>query len=128
MRVVVKLKEYLWRPLTDSDADTAFALDLRNTERFRKMFYSGEVTPEMHRKFVERGHERGEINWLVERAGEQVGVAAIYNIDRANRKAELGRIVSLDPRMFHLTSVVWGVVGMDLLGLNKAYMETLECN
>src|SRR5205823_2226508 len=72
--------------------------------------------------------ERGEINWLVERSGESVGVAAIYHIDKPNRKAECGRIAALDPKVFHLNWVVSAHVGMDVLRVNKLYIETLESN
>src|SRR5439155_19217155 len=89
---VVKLGEYLWRPLTASEADTEFVVALRNAERFRPWFYNTRVTPETHRRFVDLANERGEINWLVEHEKKPVGVASIYNIDRANRKAECGRI------------------------------------
>ena len=125
---VVKLGEYLWRPLTASDADTDFVVALRNNERFRPWFYSARVTPETHRRFIDLANERGEINWLVERSGKPVGVSSIYNIDRVNRKVELGRIASLDPKVFQLNFVVSAAVAMDLMGVNKAYIETLETN
>ena len=130
---VVKLNEYLWRPLTASDADADFVVALRNTERFRPMFYSAAaVTRESHRKFIDLANERGEINWLVERGSGRekkfVGVSSIYNIDRTNRKAEFGRIAAIDPKVFPLNFVVSAAIGMDTLGLNKAYIETLETN
>jgi RimJ/RimL family protein N-acetyltransferase len=132
---VVKLNDYLWRPLTGSDADADYVVALRNTERFRPMFYnSARVTREAHRKFIEAANERGEINWLVEhasedgRGGKPVGVASIYNIDKSSRKAECGRIAANDPRVFQLNWVVSACIGMDVMGTNKIYIETLEEN
>jgi RimJ/RimL family protein N-acetyltransferase len=125
----VKLGEYLWRPLTASDADADFVVALRNTERFRPMFYnSARVTPEAHRRFIAAADERGEINWLVEHAGNPVGVASIYNIDKPSRKAECGRIAAIDPKVFQLNWVVSACIGMDVMGMNKLYIETLEEN
>jgi RimJ/RimL family protein N-acetyltransferase len=122
---------YRWRPLTASDADTAFVVRLRNDPRFSRWFYRRQITPELHRKFVAAADERGEINWVVERDDdhpEPVGVAAIYNIDEKNAKAECGRTIFLEPRAFHLNWVVSAHVCFDLLGLNKAYIETLADN
>jgi len=120
--------EYHWRPLTASDADTAFVVRLRNDPRFSRWFYRREVTPETHRKFVAAADERGEINWVVEHNAAPVGLAAIYNIDAKNRKAECGRTIFLEPKLFHLNWVVSAHVVFDVLGLNKAYIETLSDN
>ena len=128
MRVTVKLRDYLWRPLTDSAADTDFVVALRSEERFRAMFYNTQITPETHRKFIHAADARGDLNWLVERAGKPVGIASIYNFDYTNRKAECGRIASLDPRMFHFNWVVSAKIAMDVIGTNKLYIETLESN
>jgi RimJ/RimL family protein N-acetyltransferase len=123
--------EFRWRPLTDSAADTAFVVALRNDPHFARWFYHGQVTADTHRKFIRAAEERGEINWVIERAGETrepVGVASIYNIDLANRKAECGRTIFLEPKVFHLNWVVSGVVIFEVLGLNKAYIETMADN
>ena len=89
-RVVARMGGYLWRPLTDSDADTEFVVALRSAERFAPWFYNARVTPESHRKFIVNADERGEINWLIEQEsdGKYVGLASIYNFDRANRKEQ----------------------------------------
>src|SRR5438046_2448265 len=103
---------FRWRPLTDSAADTDFVVALRNDPRFARWFYHQQVTPDTHRKFIRAAEERGEINWIVERGGnerEPVGVASIYNIDLANRKAECGRTVFMEPRVFHLNWIVSAV-------------------
>ena len=130
--ITATLGGFSWRPLTAADADTAFVVRLRNDPRFARWFYRRQVTPETHRKFVAAADERGEINWVVERDDARrpapVGVAAIYNIDEKNRKAECGRTIFLDPRAFHLNWVVSAHVCFDLLGLNKAYIETLADN
>ena len=127
-RVVAKMHDYLWRPLTDSEADTEFVVALRNAERFQPWFYNQRVTPETHRRFISMADERGEVNWLVEHDGKFVGLSSIYNIDKANRKAECGRVAAIDPKVFHYNWVVSAHVAMDVMGTNRLYIETLESN
>jgi RimJ/RimL family protein N-acetyltransferase len=122
------LGEYRWRPLTNSVADTDFVVALRNDPRFAPWFYRSDVTPETHRKFIRGAEERGEINWVVQRGEQRVGVASIYHIDLQNRKAECGRTIFLHPKVFHLNWVVSAVVTFEILELNKAYIETLAEN
>jgi hypothetical protein len=125
MKAVVKLKNYLWRPLTDCEADTDFVIGLRNDERFNKWFYN-RVTREGHKKFVSLPERRQEINWVIERDGKPIGASSIYHVDFGNRKAEVGRIVMIDPRMFFLNWVVSAHVADVCVGLNKLYIEMLE--
>jgi RimJ/RimL family protein N-acetyltransferase len=123
--------QYRWRPLTDSGADTEFVVALRNQPRFAQWFYHQQVTPETHRTFIRAADERGDINWVIEHAeeaGKCIGVASIYHIDLTNRKAECGRTIFLEPRLFHLNWVLSGVVTFELLKLEKAYIETLADN
>jgi RimJ/RimL family protein N-acetyltransferase len=130
-RVTATLGDFRWRPLTDSAADTDFVLALRNDPRFARWFYHQQVTPQTHANFIRAADERGEINWIVERAGDteqRVGVASIYNIDRANRKAECGRTIFVEPKAFYLNWVVSAVTGMELLGVDKLYIETMADN
>ena len=126
MRAIVRLSEYLWRPLTEADAP--FVVSIRNDPRFGGMFYNSSISEEDHRRFIRAADERGEINWLIEREGEPVAVSGIYNFDFANRKAECGRVASLQPRVFHMNWVVSAHVAMDVIGTNKLYIETLEQN
>jgi RimJ/RimL family protein N-acetyltransferase len=131
MWAVVKLRDYLWRPLTDSDADTAFVVKLRNQDRFSRMFYQTKVTPDGHRRFIRAADERGdEINWLIEsRAdGTPLGLSSIYHIDRGNRKCECGRVAMLAPKLFHMNWVVTAFVTQEVMGLFRLYIETLEEN
>src|SRR3954451_1568189 len=102
IRAVVKLGEYVWRPLTDSESDTRFVVAMRNHERFSKMFYHTSVTPETHQKFIRAANERDEINWLIEDANKTpMGLAAMYHVDLANQKCECGRYAMLEPKLFH---------------------------
>src|SRR5439155_15203330 len=128
MRAVVKLGEYVWRPLTDSDADTAFVVKLRNEDRFSRMFYTKQITPEMHKKFIRAADQRDEINWLIEKNGEPRGLSAIYHIDRENRKCECGRVAMLDAILFHLNWMVTAFTATEVMGLYRLYIETLEEN
>src|SRR3954471_18099463 len=127
-RVTAQLGGYLWRPLTDSDADTAFAVALRSEERFRPWFYNTTITPDTHRRFIRAADERGEVNWVIEKDNQPLGVASIYHFDVPNRKAECGRIAAHDPKVFHLNWVMSAFVAMDVIGTNKLYIETLESN
>jgi len=130
MRATVKLGDYIWRPLTDSDADTEFVVAMRNHERFSKMFYHTHVTADQHRSFIRGADERGEINWLIETAkgAKATGLGSMYQIDWSNRKCECGRYAMLDPKLFHMTWVVSAFVGVEIMGLYRLYIETLEQN
>ncbi len=130
MRVTVDLGGFRWRPLTDSESDTRFVVQMRNDPEFAPMFYNSSITPEQHRKFIRAADERDEINWLIETGtdSQPQGVASIYNIDRNNRKAECGRMVMLRPKLFHLNWMVSIFVGFEVIGLNRMYIETLEQN
>src|SRR5439155_17849468 len=128
MRAVVKMGEYIWRPLTDSDADTEFVVKLRNNDRFSRMFYSKQVTPEMHRRFIRAADERDEINWVIEKDAQPLGLSAIYHIDRENRKCECGRVAMLEPKLFHYNWMVTAFTAIEVLGLHRLYIETLEEN
>jgi RimJ/RimL family protein N-acetyltransferase len=128
MRAVVKCGEYLWRPLTGSDADTAFVVKLRNEDRFARMFYTKQITPEMHKNFIAKADQRDEINWLIERNGQPMGLSALYHLDRENRKCECGRVAMLDPKLFHLNWMVTAFTAIEVVGLYRLYIETLEQN
>ena len=128
MRASVRVGEYLWRPLTDSDADTDFVVRVRNNPRFAGKFYSGTITPETHHKFIRAADERDEINWMIQKAGEPLGLSAIYHIDRANRRCECGRVVMLEPKLFHMNWMVSAFTAIDVIGLHRLYIETLEQN
>jgi RimJ/RimL family protein N-acetyltransferase len=129
MRAIVRMGEYLWRPLTDADSDAAFVVSLRNNERFRPMFYdAAEVTPQKHRAFVNSPGRRDEINWVIEKDSQPMGLAGMYHFDRDNRKAECGRIAMLAPRLFPMNYVVSAFMAFDVMRLYKLYMETLEVN
>jgi RimJ/RimL family protein N-acetyltransferase len=103
---------------------------MRNSERFSKMFYHTSVTAETHQKFIRGAGERDEINWMIENAQthEPMGLAAMYHMDLANRKCECGRYAMLDPKLFHMTWTVSAYVGVEVIGLHRLYIETLEEN
>src|SRR6187551_3085248 len=128
MRVTVQVEDCLWRPLTDSDADMRFVVSLRNDPRFASMFYSSTITAEQHRKFMRSPARDDEINWLIERDGTPLGVASIYHFDLPNRKAECGRTIMLEPKLFQQNWVVSAFVGFDVIHVNKLYIETLASN
>lgn len=128
MRITAKLGEFLWRPLTVSDADTDFVLSLRSNPRFAPWFYAPPPTREQHSAFLESPARAEELLWVVERSGRPVGTFSIYHIDRANRRVECGRIASLVPRMFPLNFTVGCTVIFEHLKMNKAWIETLDGN
>jgi len=107
MRAVIKMGDCVWRPMTDSDDDTEFVVGVRSDPRFASMFYNAAITPEGHKSFIRAADERGdEINWMIERDGDCVGVASMYHLDKVNKKAECGRTIMLDPKVFHMSWVV----------------------
>ena len=131
MRVVVTCDDYTWRPLTDSDADTRFVMKLRNDPRFAGMFiHKTAITPDLHREFMRRAAAEDEINWLIERSADAapMGLSAMYNFDSVDQKCESGRVVMLEPRLFHLNWLVSGFIAFDVLKLASSYIETLEEN
>ena len=129
MRAVIKMGDCVWRPMTDSDDDTEFVVGVRSDPRFAAMFYNAAITPEGHRNFIRGADERGdEINWMIERDGKCVGVASMYHLDKVNKKAECGRTMMLDPKVFHMSWVVSAFVAFDVVKLNKLWIETLEEN
>jgi len=129
MRVTVKMNACLWRPLTDSDADSRFVVQIRSDPRFAAMFYNAEISAEGHKTFINATNDRAdEINWLIERAGQPLGVASVYHLDRLHKKAECGRAIMLEPRLFHQSWVVSAFIAFDVMHLNKLWIETLESN
>ena len=129
MHAVVSMGEYLWRPLSDSDADAEFVISLRNHPRFTAMFYdAAPLTPQRHRDFLASDARRDEINWIIEKDATPLGTSSIYHVDRSNRKAECGRIAMLAPKLFAMNWVVSAHVAFDVMRLNKLYIETLETN
>lgn len=128
MRLTVRLGDYRFRPLTDSEEDTSFVLKLRNTPAGQAAFYSGAITRDDHLRFLKRPEFENEINWLVEKRGVRVGQCSIFRIDRKNRRAEVGRIAVTTPEAYGPIFTVWVYVAFEHLGLNKVYGETLASN
>lgn len=128
MRAVVKLNDCVWRPMTDSDGDARFVVDVRSNPRFAPMFFNAGVSADGHRAFINAPDRADEINWMIERDGQPAGVASIYHLDRANKKAECGRTIMLDPALFHQNFIVSAFIAFDVMKLNKLWIETLESN
>jgi hypothetical protein len=127
MHLVVRLSEYLWRPLTSSEEDTAFVLRLRASPSAQAAFL-GLITREDHMRFLKLAAEREEINWIIQKAGVPVGQSAIYRIDRKNRRADAGRVSVTVPEVYVLNNVVSMYVIFEVLKLNKMCGEVLTTN
>ena len=128
MKVTLTLQDYLWRPLTDSEEDTAFILSMRNAPAARGMFYTTHLTRDEHLRFLRLTEERDDINWIIERDGQRLGASGIFRIDRKNRRAEGGRVVVSLPELYLLNLVVMHYVVFEYLGMNKSCGETLITN
>ncbi len=128
MEVVVRLADYLWRPLTDSDEDTEFVLSLRNSPAAQASFGTRTISRDQHRYFMNRAEADDEINWIIQKRGERVGQFGIFHIDRKNRKAEGGRLVATSPELFVPAAFVCWYVAFEHLGLNRVYGEILAHN
>jgi RimJ/RimL family protein N-acetyltransferase len=128
MQLAVRLGDYLWRPLTASEEDTDFVLGLRNAPAAQAAFFSGQITRADHLRFFHLAEERGELNWVIEKGGERVGVSGIYRIDRKNRRAEGGRIAVTVPEVHLLNTVVSMYVVFEVLRFNKLCGEGLASN
>lgn len=128
MQLTIALGNYLWRPLTASDEDTAFVLAVRNDPRAQSAFFRGGTTREEHLRFLRLSEERGELNWIIEAGGERVGQAGVWQIDRKHRRAMAGRVMVSRSELYILNLVVSSHVVLDYLGLNKLIGDTLSTN
>jgi len=129
MQVAVTIQQYLWRPLTDSEADTEFVLAIRNSVPAQRAFFTPRISREEHLRFLNVSEREQEINWIIEKpGGERVGMSGIYRVDRKNRKAETGRVVGLLPELYPLNLFVSCYVGFEHLGLNKLVGDALTSN
>lgn len=128
MDVSVRLGDYLCRPLTASEADTAFILNLRNSAAAQAAFFTTSITRDDHLRFLRAAQDRDEINWIVEKLGEAVGTGGIYRIDRKNGHAEFGRLVAMSADVHLATAFVAMNVVFEHLGLHKLVADALETN
>jgi RimJ/RimL family protein N-acetyltransferase len=128
MQVAVKMSGFLWRPLTDSEEDAAFVLRVRNAAPAQEALFSTGVTREEHLRFVRAPERAEEINWIIDKNGEPQGASGIYRFDHRNRRAEVGRLVTLLPQLYPLNMLVTCHVAFDHLGLNKLAGDTLASN
>jgi RimJ/RimL family protein N-acetyltransferase len=128
MKVTARISTFLFRPLTSSDADTDFVLSLRNNPRFAPWFYN-IITRETHLKFLERVAQADDILWIIEQDhGEPVGISSIYHFDWPNKRAECGRIACTNPKAFNMNFTVCAHLMFEHIGLNKAWIETMQDN
>jgi RimJ/RimL family protein N-acetyltransferase len=128
MQVTVQVRDYLWRPLTDSEDDTEFVLLLRNKSEAQEAFFTSRLSREEHLRFVHAPQRREEINWIIEKAGQRVGASGIYHIDWKNRRAEAGRVVVTIPELYILNLWVSSWVVFEHLALNKLLGDALASN
>jgi RimJ/RimL family protein N-acetyltransferase len=128
MRLAVKFCGYLWRPLTSSEADTDFVLQLRNSPQAQAAFFNSVITREGHLRFLQLAEERGEINWIVEKEGEKVGACGLYHIDHKNRRVEGGRLAVTIPDAHFLSCFVLAYVSFEVLNMNKLCAEAFSSN
>jgi RimJ/RimL family protein N-acetyltransferase len=128
MELTVKLGNFLWRPLTASDADTDLVLRLRNAPEAQAVFFTPRITREEHLDFLSQPKREHEYNWIIEREGLAVGVSGMYRFTPAHRRIDTGRVAVTLPELYHLNLVVSAFVAFDHLGLNKLFGDTLSNN
>lgn len=129
MQLTVRLNDYLWRPLTGSDADTDFVLSLRNSAGAQATLYTGTITRDEHRQFLADTRSReNEINWIIEKHGERVGTSGLFHIDRRNRRVEAGRVLVSTTDLYDRNLLVMSHVVFEHLGLDKLVGDTLTTN
>jgi RimJ/RimL family protein N-acetyltransferase len=128
MQVVVQLKDLLWRPLTSSEEDTAFVLAMRNAPLAREALFTSQVSREEHLRFLRSPEREGEINWIIERAGERLGASGIWQVDTRNQRAMSGRVIAVLPELYPLNLLVSCFVAFEHLHLNKLTGDTLADN
>jgi UDP-4-amino-4,6-dideoxy-N-acetyl-beta-L-altrosamine N-acetyltransferase len=128
MDIAVRLGDYLWRPLTDSEADTRFVLEMRNSEAAQAAFFTPRISREDHLRFLKLSAERDEINWIAELSGTPVGAGGMYRFDKKNRRAEAGRLIAKNPEVHLRTAFICLYVAFEHLGLNKLAADAIAGN
>jgi len=128
MKLTVRLGDYLWRPLTDAEEDTAFVLRMRNSSPAQGAFFTSRISREDHLRFLHAPQRDEELNWIIEQAGERLGASGLYRLDRKNRRAEVGRVVVLNPQLYSLNLLVCCFVAFEHLQLNKLIGDALASN
>lgn len=105
-------------------SDLPYTLEWRNQENARKWFrYDKLLTLEQHNKwFAEYALKNDDFTFVFEVDSKPIGQFAIYNLDRVNQRAEVGRIL-LDP-----SSQGKGYATEALIGLVQIAEIDLSCN
>jgi hypothetical protein len=128
MQLTVRLADYLWRPLTDAEEDTAFVLRMRNSTAAQGAFFTPQISREDHLRFLRSSSRDEEFNWIIEQSGERLGASGLYHLDRKNRRIEAGRVVTLVPQLYSFNLLVSCFVAFEHLQLNKLVGDALASN
>jgi UDP-4-amino-4,6-dideoxy-N-acetyl-beta-L-altrosamine N-acetyltransferase len=114
-----------------NESHTDFVLSLNNDEEFSKSFPRKEkITKEQHLNFLKHLDKKGDLYYVINYDGKDVGVVSIYDIDMLNKRAEWGRFIVLP----EYGSVAFPVSKMIIkkafkeLKLHKLYCHMLETN
>lgn len=129
-------EDVFMRQISSADIDYhKNIVNWRNDPETRKCFYSSqEISLQEHLVFFSKTMKNPDEIYAGIFLSDQtfVGMAALYSIDRINKKAEYGRLI-LDPkqrgkRIGSKIDQIITKLGFNKLGLNKLYAEVFEEN
>jgi hypothetical protein len=103
-------------------------LHLRNAPAAQGALFATGMNRDDHLRFLKRTELKDEINWVVEKAGERVGLGGIYSIDVANRRAEGGRLAAVVPDAHLFNTFITAYVVFEVLKFNRVYGQALTSN
>ena len=131
-----KFEDIVLKPLEQKNIEDL--RNLRNKEENRKCFiYQKEITKEEQENWYKRYSEKEEdlmfSAFLKENEEYPVGFAALYNIDKNNKKCEFGRIIVDKSKVtkkgigYQITKCLCDI-GFQDLGLDMIYLEVFSDN
>jgi acetyltransferase, GNAT family len=131
-----KFEDIVLKPLEQKNIEDL--RNLRNKEENRKCFiYQKEITKEeqenWYKKYSEKEEDLMFSAFLKENEEYPVGFAALYNIDKNNKKCEFGRIIVDKSKVtkkgigYQITKCLCDI-GFQDLGLDMIYLEVFSDN
>lgn len=131
-----EFEDIVLKPLEEKNIEDL--RNLRNKEENRKCFiYQKEITKEeqenWYKKYSEKEEDLMFSAFLKENEEYPIGFAALYNIDKNNKKCEFGRIIVDKSKVtkkgigYQITKCLCDI-GFQDLGLDMIYLEVFSDN
>lgn len=131
-----EFEDIVLKPLEEKNIEDL--RNLRNKEENRKCFiYQKEITKEEQKNWYKKYSEKEEdlmfSAFLKENEEYPIGFAALYNIDKNNKKCEFGRIIVDKSKVtkkgigYQITKCLCDI-GFQDLGLDMIYLEVFSDN